>query len=107
MPENVFDHHKPSRHRRAVPRDESLRRQPAADARGISGLPSARGPQHSRRPRAVHDSLGHAAAAAHGRPAGHQHPQHVVAALARLAQAGKSLPRPSEQFCGIRTRAES
>jgi putative SOS response-associated peptidase YedK len=30
---------------------------------------------------------GHAAAAAHRRAAGHQHPQHIVAALARLAQA--------------------
>jgi putative SOS response-associated peptidase YedK len=34
------------------------------------------------------DALGHAATAAHRRTAGHQHPQHVIAALARLAQAG-------------------
>jgi hypothetical protein len=31
--------------------------------------------------------MGHAAAAAHGRATGHQHPQHVVAALARLVEA--------------------
>ena len=34
------------------------------------------------RHRADHDALGHAATAAHGRPTGHQHPEHVVAALA-------------------------
>jgi hypothetical protein len=32
---------------------------------------------------------GHAAAAAHWRATGHQHPQHVLAKLARLAQAGE------------------
>jgi hypothetical protein len=36
------------------------------------------------------DALGHAATAAHGRPAGHEHPQHVLAALARLAQSRKT-----------------
>jgi hypothetical protein len=30
---------------------------------------------------------GHPATASHGRAAGYQHPQHVVAALARLAKA--------------------
>ena len=39
------------------------------------------------RPRVEHDAVGHAAATASRRIAGHQHPQHVVAALARLAQA--------------------
>ena len=40
----------------------------------------------------THDALGHAAAATHRRPAGHQHPEHVVTALARLAEAGEPLP---------------
>ena len=39
----------------------------------------------------THDAVGHAAAAAARRAAGHQHPQHVIAALARLAQAGEPL----------------
>jgi putative SOS response-associated peptidase YedK len=38
------------------------------------------------------------AATAHRRAAGHQHPQHVVAALARLAQAGEPLPCPGQQL---------
>jgi hypothetical protein len=32
------------------------------------------------------------------RPAGHQHPQHVIAALARLAQAREPLPCPAISF---------
>ena len=32
----------------------------------------------------------------HRRPARHQHPQHLIAALARLAEAGKPLPRPAQ-----------
>jgi putative SOS response-associated peptidase YedK len=42
---------------------------------------------------------GHAATAAHGWPAGHQHPQHIVAALARLAQAREPVLGPGEQLC--------
>ena len=34
-------------------------------------------------------SWGHAAATAHWRPAGHEHPQRVVSALAHVAQAGE------------------
>ena len=52
------------------------------------------------------DALGHAAAAAHRRAAGHQHPQHVVAALARLAEAGEPLPGPVQQLRRIRAGAE-
>jgi hypothetical protein len=37
--------------------------------------------------------MGHAASAAHGRPASYQHPQHLIAALARLAEAGETLHR--------------
>jgi putative SOS response-associated peptidase YedK len=33
-------HHQPSRHRGAFPRDESIRRQFAPDARSVSGLPA-------------------------------------------------------------------
>ena len=46
--------------------------------------------------RADHDALGHAAATAHRRAAGHQHPQHVIAALARLAEAGEPMPGPGQ-----------
>jgi putative SOS response-associated peptidase YedK len=35
--------------------------------------------------------VGHAAATAHWWPAGHEHPQHVVAALAHVAEAGEPL----------------
>jgi hypothetical protein len=42
--------------------------------------------------------VGHAAATAHRRPAGHQHTQQVVAALARLAQAGEPLLGPGQQL---------
>ena len=34
-------------------------------------------------------------------------PQHVVIALARLAEARKPMPGPGQQFCGIRPRTES
>jgi putative SOS response-associated peptidase YedK len=44
--------------------------------------------------------------AARGRPAGHQHPQHLVAALAHMAQAGAPLPRPGQQLRRICARAE-
>src|SRR5437667_3986097 len=45
-----------------------------------------------RRARARPDALGHAATAAHRRAASDQHPQHILTALARLAEAGKPLP---------------
>jgi hypothetical protein len=50
------------------------------------------------RPRADNDALGRAVAAAHGRAAGHQYPQHIIAALARMAEAGKPVLGPSEQL---------
>ena len=43
------------------------------------------------------DAMGHAAIAAHRGTSGHQHPQHVVAALADLVEAGEPLPRPGEK----------
>jgi hypothetical protein len=49
---------------------------------------------------------GHAATTAHWWATGHEHPQHVLAALARLAQAGKSLSCSAQQLRGIRARAE-
>jgi len=55
---------KPGRHHRAVPCDEPIRRQPAADARRFSRLSGAGGAQCRHRPRADHDALGHAASAA-------------------------------------------
>ena len=53
-----------------------------------------------------HDALGYAATAAHRRAAGHQHPQHLIAALARLAEAGKPLPGAVQQLRGVRAGAE-
>jgi putative SOS response-associated peptidase YedK len=50
--------------------------------------------------------LGHAVAAAHRRSAGHQHPQHVLTALARPAQAGEPLPCPGQQLRRVRAGAE-
>jgi putative SOS response-associated peptidase YedK len=42
---------------------------------------------------------GNAAAAAHGRADGHEHSQHVVTSLARLAEAGEPLPiAPAKSF---------
>jgi len=42
--------------------------------------------------------VGHAAPAELRRAAGHQHPQHLVSALARLAEAGKPLHGPLQQL---------
>jgi hypothetical protein len=53
-------------------------------------------------PRAV----GHAATTAHRRPAGHQHPQHVIAALAHVAQAGDPVSRSGPQLRGVRAGAK-
>jgi len=41
-----------------------------------------------------------------GWAAGHQHPQHVIAALARLAEAGEPLPCPGQQLRRVRAGAE-
>jgi hypothetical protein len=46
-------------------------------------------PQCGHRTRVGRHAVGHAAAAAHWRAIGHQHPQHVLAKLARLAQPGE------------------
>jgi hypothetical protein len=53
------------------------------------------------------DAVEHATAPTNWRAASHQHPQHVVATLAGLAQAGDPLPGPREQLCRIRARAEA
>src|SRR5450631_1511235 len=45
--------------------------------------------------------MGNATAATHGRPARHEHPQHLVPALAGLAQTRKPVPRPCKQFCQV------
>jgi hypothetical protein len=90
--QSLFDHHQPGRDCRSLPADEPLCRQPRAYARCLSRLPGARHPQHRRRGRDGDDALGSAATTANRRAAGHQHPQHVIAALAHVAQAGKPLP---------------
>ena len=50
--------------------------------------------------------MGHATATAHRRAAGHQHPQHVVTALARLAEAGEPVLGPGQQLRRVRAGAE-
>lgn len=44
--------------------------------------------------------------AAHGRAAGHQHPQHVITALANVAQAGKPVLGPGKQLRRVRAGAK-
>src|SRR5260370_216970 len=77
---------------RLVPGRTPVCAQPPADAGSVSGLPCPGRPQRRSRPRADHDALGHAATAAQRRAAGHQYPQHRVATLAGLAEAGKPVP---------------
>jgi hypothetical protein len=48
----LFDHHKPRSDQQAVPRHQSVRRQPRADARRVSRLSGPGGPQHRDRARA-------------------------------------------------------
>jgi hypothetical protein len=88
-------HHEPGRHHRAVPRYQPLRREPASDAGRVSGLSCAGDPQHRDRHRADDHALGHAASATHGRRASYQHPQHVIAPLAGLAEGRCLVPANS------------
>jgi hypothetical protein len=99
-------HHEPSGHRRAVPHRQPLCRQPRADAGRIPGLFRTSDPQHRHRHRDCDHAVGHAAATAHRRAAGHQHPQHVIAALAHVAQAGEPLLGPGQQLRRVRAGAE-
>jgi len=64
--------------------------------------------QHAatRRARDSSDALGNATATAHRRPACHEYSQHLFAALARMAEAGKPLSGPSKQLRGICAGAE-
>jgi hypothetical protein len=62
------------------------------------------------RARNGHDALGHTAAATCGRLPRHEYPQHHVAALARLAEAGKAAVRLAlalqhKRFADFRTAA--
>jgi hypothetical protein len=50
--------------------------------------------------------LGHAATAARRRIPGHEHSQHDLTTLARLAEAGKPLLGPGQQLRRIRARAQ-
>jgi len=99
-----LDHHESGRDHRALPGHEPLRRQPATYAGCISRLPGASGAQRGRRARADHDAVGDAADVR--RAAGHQHPQLHLAALARLAEAGKPMPGPGEQLRRVRAGAK-
>jgi hypothetical protein len=71
-------------------------RRPAANARRASLLSGASDLQHGSGHRDGDDALGHATTAAHRRSAGHQHPQHVIAALPRLAEAGEPVLGPGQ-----------
>jgi hypothetical protein len=51
--------------------------------------------------------LGDATTAKDGRLACHQHPQYLLAALARLVEAGEPVLGPAEQFRRICAGAES
>ena len=62
-------------------------RQPRADTGRVSRLSGSSDPQLRRRTRNDDDAVGHATATAHRRATGHQYPQHIFAALARLAEA--------------------
>ena len=72
----------------------------------ISGLSRACRPQRRHRARIGDDALGNASAAARRRVSGYQHPQHQLAALARLAEARKPVSRSLQQLCGVRAGAE-
>jgi putative SOS response-associated peptidase YedK len=61
-------HDQPSRHHRAIPRDQPLCWQSAADAWRIPGLSCPGHSQHRQRPRACDDALGHAAPPRAGGP---------------------------------------
>ena len=74
--------------------------------RRVSELSGSGGPQHRHGPRVEHDAVGHAAATAHRRASGHQYPQHVIAALARLAEAGEPLLGPCQQLRRVRAGAK-
>jgi hypothetical protein len=113
--QSLFHHHQSSRDHRAVPRRQPLRRQPRADDRRVPGLSGPGHPKYRRGRWLGHDTdalghdtdaLGHAAATAHRRPAGHQHPQHVIAALAHVAQAGEQVLGPGQQLRRVRAGAE-
>jgi hypothetical protein len=68
--------------------------QAAIAARRISRYSGPSDPQRRHRHRDDPDALGHAATPADWRPASHKHPQHVIAALAYVAEAGEPLPMP-------------
>ena len=57
----LFNYHEPSRHHRTLPGDKPVRRQPAADARSVSGLSCASSAQRRRLARTHDDALGDAA----------------------------------------------
>jgi hypothetical protein len=81
---------------------QPLCRQSGANARYLSGLCDTGDPYCWQRRRDGADALGHAASTQDRRAAGHQHPRYVVAALARLAEAGEPLPRAGEQLRRVR-----
>src|SRR5882724_10237953 len=72
----------------------------------IPRLPGSGRAQRRRRARDGPDALGNAASATDRRPARHQHQEHIVPALAWMAETGKPMPGPRQQLCGICAGAE-
>lgn len=91
--------------RGAVSSRQSIRWQPRTDVSVFPDYP-APDPQHRYRHRIDPDAVGDAATAAHWRTTGHEYPQHLIAALARLAEAGKPLHGPVQQLRRICARTE-
>jgi hypothetical protein len=65
---------------------------------GVFPISGPSDPKHRQRHRDDADALGHAATAAHGRAASHQHSQHIITALARLVKAREPMPRAIQQL---------
>jgi hypothetical protein len=102
--QSLFDHHEPGGDHRAVPSNEPIPRQSAANAPRVSGLSGSSGAQRWRRTGDGNDALGNAATATGWWIPGHEHQEHVVAALAGLAQAREPLSGPGEQLAEYETQ---
>lgn len=105
--QSLFDHYEPSRHRRALSRRQSIPGQPRANARRLPGLFRSSDPQHRHRHGNDFDALGHATVVTFGRTASDQHSQHILAALAWLAEAPEPLLGAVQQLRWVRSGAQS
>jgi hypothetical protein len=64
----------------------------------LPGLTGARRAQRRRRTRVGHDAFGNGASAEIRRTTSHQHSQHFIPALARLAESGEPMSRAGKQL---------